>query len=58
LDAIWDALIGSDRNSKTIKPHQATVLVWSECEPVHLSAHAHRLFLETRNRIGLSLWAW
>lgn len=27
LDAIWDALIGSDRNSKTIKPHQATVLV-------------------------------
>lgn len=27
FDAIWEALIGSDGNTKTIKPHQATVLV-------------------------------
>lgn len=27
FDAIWEALIGSDGNTKTIKPHQATVMV-------------------------------
>lgn len=27
LDAIWEALIGSDGSTKTIKPHQATVMV-------------------------------
>lgn len=27
FDAIWEALIGSDGSTKTIKPHQATVMV-------------------------------
>lgn len=27
FEAIWEALIGSDGHTKTIKPHQATVMV-------------------------------
>lgn len=27
FDAIWEALVGSDGNTKLIKPHQATVMV-------------------------------
>lgn len=27
FDAIWEAMIGSDGNAKTVKPNQATVMV-------------------------------
>ena len=36
FDAIWEVLIGSDGNTKTIKPHQATVMVCDMFRVSHL----------------------
>lgn len=54
FDAIWEALIGSDGNTKTIKPHQATVLVRDLLEITYLW-HVVIDFPETCHRNRLSL---
>ena len=45
FEAIWEAMVGSEASAKTVKPHQATVLVKSNSTP-----GIQALWTETFNR--------